>query len=389
MESANLHHQHHQLQDQLLASSSSLPTTTCYGSAGTNHSWNPNITLNNTGNFHPNSHGVLFSNTGDSRQNSEILVPSLNSSMLQESGFHWSTSQSAHELHLSKIKEEFSESFPKFTEMLNSSTSSSSIEDYHFPPATTSHIKNEQKNLNIDLGGDKLLLKTISSKGFYSNAPHNCASFGSDEAVVASRGNFSHIYPSINISNLNQPPSAFLSSLDMNLQAFDLLTSERYSGSFSQPSHDTTFGPSFGLDHHMQQLHRPSCSPSNFTNRVTEAKRPSLMEAKASQAAPKKSRLEPRASCPPFKVRKEKLGDRIAALQQLVAPFGKTDTASVLMEAIGYIKFLQNQVETLSVPYMKSSRNKPCRTMQAVSMDDENEEARRDLRSRGLYGGGT
>ncbi|KAG6416525.1 hypothetical protein SASPL_123957 [Salvia splendens] len=44
------------------------------------------------------------------------------------------------------------------------------------------------------------------------------------------------------------------------------------------------------------------------------------------------------------KVRKEKLGDRITALQQLVSPFGKTDTASVLHEAIEYIKFLHDQV---------------------------------------------
>ncbi|KAI4390123.1 hypothetical protein MLD38_002269 [Melastoma candidum] len=54
---------------------------------------------------------------------------------------------------------------------------------------------------------------------------------------------------------------------------------------------------------------------------------------------------------PPFKVRKEKMGDRITALQQLVSPFGKTDTASVLTEAIDYIKFLHEQI--LSMPYMK------------------------------------
>lgn len=33
----------------------------------------------------------------------------------------------------------------------------------------------------------------------------------------------------------------------------------------------------------------------------------------------------------------------------------QTDTASVLMEAIGYIKFLQNQVEVLSLPNKHSS----------------------------------
>ncbi|KAK7294216.1 hypothetical protein RJT34_17103 [Clitoria ternatea] len=66
----------------------------------------------------------------------------------------------------------------------------------------------------------------------------------------------------------------------------------------------------------------------------------------------KKSKSQPSSSQPPLKVRKEKLGDRITALHQLVSPFGKTDTASVLLEAIGYIRFLQGQIEALSSPYL-------------------------------------
>ncbi|KAI7756381.1 hypothetical protein M8C21_004486 [Ambrosia artemisiifolia] len=58
----------------------------------------------------------------------------------------------------------------------------------------------------------------------------------------------------------------------------------------------------------------------------------------------KRPRLETPSPLPTFKVRKEKLGDRITALQQLVSPFGKTDTASVLHEAIEYIKLLHDQV---------------------------------------------
>ncbi|KAK4439273.1 Transcription factor [Sesamum alatum] len=57
----------------------------------------------------------------------------------------------------------------------------------------------------------------------------------------------------------------------------------------------------------------------------------------------KRPRIETPSPLPTFKVRKEKLGDRITALQQLVSPFGKTDTASVLHEAIEYIKFLHDQ----------------------------------------------
>ncbi|KAJ6848130.1 transcription factor bHLH113-like [Iris pallida] len=53
------------------------------------------------------------------------------------------------------------------------------------------------------------------------------------------------------------------------------------------------------------------------------------------------------------KEKKDKLGERVAALQQLVSPFGKTDTASVLQEASGYIKFLHAQLQVLSAPYLR------------------------------------
>ncbi|KAF0933713.1 hypothetical protein E2562_019193 [Oryza meyeriana var. granulata] len=73
----------------------------------------------------------------------------------------------------------------------------------------------------------------------------------------------------------------------------------------------------------------------------------------ASGAAFKKARTqEPSPAQSTAKVRKEKLGDRITALHQLVSPFGKTDTASVLLEAIGYIRFLHGQIEALSSPYL-------------------------------------
>ncbi|KAI3499729.1 hypothetical protein L1887_35538 [Cichorium endivia] len=95
------------------------------------------------------------------------------------------------------------------------------------------------------------------------------------------------------------------------------------------------------------------------------------------------STKRPRNENPPlpaFKVRKEKMGDRITALQQLVSPFGKTDTASVLSEAIEYIKFLHEQVHVLSTPYMKSGA---ALTQQQI-LDKPSEGSRQDLRSRGL-----
>ncbi|KAB2075969.1 hypothetical protein ES319_A06G008000v1 [Gossypium barbadense] len=215
----------------------------------------------------------------------------------------------------------------------------------------------------------KLMLKTVSSSfpmlsqssEFYPNT-HNLP-------PLPTKGSFSHIYPSINISNLNQASS---------MEAFDLLSPSRLTKNssfkhYSSDDHHLNLA-SFGHSHQQFQLsnqrlacnNSPSKISSSFNTETLEAKRSGniLKEAKASTAT-KKSRLESRA-CPLFKVRKEKLGDRIAALQHLVAPYGKTDTASVLMEAIGYIKFLQNQVEG-----------------SMMEMGNE-EETRQDLKSRGL-----
>ncbi|CAL4952543.1 unnamed protein product [Urochloa decumbens] len=67
----------------------------------------------------------------------------------------------------------------------------------------------------------------------------------------------------------------------------------------------------------------------------------------------KKARVQTSSSAQStLKVRKERLGDRITALHQIVSPFGKTDTASVLQETIGYIRFLLGQIEVFSFPYL-------------------------------------
>ncbi|XP_047045595.1 transcription factor bHLH123-like [Lolium rigidum] len=104
---------------------------------------------------------------------------------------------------------------------------------------------------------------------------------------------------------------------------------------------------------------------------------------RSSPAAAKKPRIDTPSPMPTFKVRKEKLGDRITALQQLVSPFGKTDTASVLHEAIGYIKFLHDQVASLSSPYFIRS-GRAMQGQRQQSSDNDGGEAKEDLRSRGL-----
>ncbi|KAH7306838.1 hypothetical protein KP509_22G033600 [Ceratopteris richardii] len=69
-----------------------------------------------------------------------------------------------------------------------------------------------------------------------------------------------------------------------------------------------------------------------------------------------------------------RFAEKITLLQQLCSPFGKTDTASVLYSTIGYIKFLQEQVQVLSSAYMKDSESKK----------KGSEECNVDLQSRGL-----
>uniref|UniRef100_A0A0E0CYU7 BHLH domain-containing protein n=1 Tax=Oryza meridionalis TaxID=40149 RepID=A0A0E0CYU7_9ORYZ len=59
-----------------------------------------------------------------------------------------------------------------------------------------------------------------------------------------------------------------------------------------------------------------------------------------------------KATC---KKRSQKLGDKITALQQLVSPYGKTDTASVLHEAAACIRQLHQQIQILTAPYPGTS----------------------------------
>ncbi|KAJ0979477.1 hypothetical protein J5N97_014951 [Dioscorea zingiberensis] len=71
----------------------------------------------------------------------------------------------------------------------------------------------------------------------------------------------------------------------------------------------------------------------------------------------------------------QKLGDKITALQQLVSPFGKTDTASVLLEATICIKALHEQIQVLASPYF-------CSKLKTSSQVNERERA--GLHGRGL-----
>ncbi|KAK7324631.1 hypothetical protein VNO77_28349 [Canavalia gladiata] len=131
---------------------------------------------------------------------------------------------------------------------------------------------------------------------------------------------------------------------------------------------------------------QPSFSTPNFdvqSKNISEVRNlGSVVKKSGNEPAPKRTRNETPSPLPAFKVRKEKMGDRITALQQLVSPFGKTDTASVLSEAIEYIKFLHEQVTALSTPYMKSGAQ--IQIQQSCGKSKEGEGPKQDLRSRGL-----
>ncbi|GAB2284609.1 hypothetical protein Dimus_019064 [Dionaea muscipula] len=132
----------------------------------------------------------------------------------------------------------------------------------------------------------------------------------------------------------------------------------------------------------LQQAQLPSPVPT-FNQKEKVRGETVKISSSDHQATNKRSRNEASSTLPPFKVRKEKMGDRITALQQLVSPFGKTDTASVLSEAIEYIKFLHEQVNVLSTPYLKSGASLQPHQKNEKSKDQQ-DASKQDLRSRGL-----
>ncbi|KAJ0983510.1 hypothetical protein J5N97_011765 [Dioscorea zingiberensis] len=123
---------------------------------------------------------------------------------------------------------------------------------------------------------------------------------------------------------------------------------------------------------------------SQFMPQSLEQKPININNSLSIKGSLQKPRIETPSPLPTFKVRKEKLGDRITALQQLVSPFGKTDTASVLHEAIEYIKFLHEQVGVLSTSYLKNGHPIQQHQHQNSEKLKDNEGTKQDLRSRGL-----
>ncbi|XP_016462078.1 transcription factor bHLH112-like isoform X1 [Nicotiana tabacum] len=148
-------------------------------------------------------------------------------------------------------------------------------------------------------------------------------------------------------------------------------TSSNYRQSFND------FAPSLPTSSEIRASLPNITSKSNIEE-IRESTSRSLTKNNSNEPSYKRPRIETPSPLPTFKVRKEKMGDRITALQQLVSPFGKTDTASVLQEAIEYIKFLHDQVNVLSNTYMKKGSPTQCQQVR------EREGLKQDLRSQGL-----
>ncbi|KAJ4822970.1 hypothetical protein Tsubulata_000334 [Turnera subulata] len=376
MEPANQLHPRHQLQEEFSEYYSSLLSQPAeYKVSSSTIDFNPGTFLNiDSGNCRkyatdssPNS-SVSWPPTRDSRTMSTHQGLSF-----WDAASYGFTEQSANELLHSKIKEEMPDSFPKLSELLYNG------EESLFQPTK---LKQQFSNNSNSLGENCWLISSNFSSGhnttelqlsgpdhqLYSHQlPQSSPSLESPSA--SSRyNNYSHIAPAgLNIST---PPdlcfSLVSSSLDhFKLRAADLLI-PKYDGSCSSQRTQNNLG------HFMQDTKDTQSSSSSkksvFEDGVGRKKRnsSSLSQSKNSLPEAKKHRSPPQTSIPPLKIRKEKLGDRIAALQRLVAPYGKTDTASVLTEAIGYIQFLHDQVQMGS------------------SEEDGKGQPKRELKSRGL-----
>ncbi|KAF8031426.1 hypothetical protein BT93_D0589 [Corymbia citriodora subsp. variegata] len=166
---------------------------------------------------------------------------------------------------------------------------------------------------------------------------------------MSTNGSFtSYVYPSNSIQSSLEPEHHQHQSSPFDNQQFSGLhfnNSPQNESSFINASSRAQFV------HSMVEEKQPYCPKTSCEN-VGDLG--SIAKNIGVEPAFKRPRFETPSALPTFKVRKEKLGDRVTALQQLVSPFGKTDTASVLHEAVEYIKFLHDQVSVLCSPYMEN-----------------------------------
>lgn len=259
----------------------------------------------------------------------------------------------------------------------------------------------------LDFSVRQPFLKGVAAHG-YHNAPSMAGEDHQQPGLWQSSNTYSSRFPAalsriLPSSPLKQPTSRLLTN-NRNIPLWNSMSSTPEK--IKQPSNSTDRASPLQyhpaqflqegkqLNNTAQSLNMPRSDEAR--DAINDAKR-SSPDSSSSDSIFKRPRLEnSNSTLPTFKVRKEKLGDRITALQQLVSPFGKTDTASVLWEAIVYIKSLHEQVQKLSMPYMNKG---PVNSAQGVNLQaqaqdqmdwsgssdaKDTDEPTQDLRSRGL-----
>ncbi|GJN06090.1 hypothetical protein PR202_ga23778 [Eleusine coracana subsp. coracana] len=334
----------HLLQDELRWPSSSLPFAPALHSA--NHQWSQPLMLNSSNELeellssqaHHHSH----------QASSPVIPPQLSSLlMMQELGFQWSNCGSADS-----------------TAMLLMSGQQDG----------QSKIKEEERR-------ECLNSRSPCAAGTDAIAYHDIVGGCAGLPAMAAADMDGTVLPSINISRPLQ--NKLCPAPPLPVDAFEILASSRlcktlllgqassvllHNGMpflrsehvpYGPPPSEAAVHPQGPCIENYKALHHIVWVPSVVNGmggdrRWSDENNAACHQKTSPSSSPapllKKPRLESRSSSstitvPSFKVRKEKLGDRIAALQQLVSPFGKT----------------------LSGPYLRSSRSKKPKTRQRGS----------------------
>eukprot|EP00249_Psilotum_nudum_P013186 c24202_g1_i3 orf=1295-3016(+) len=189
----------------------------------------------------------------------------------------------------------------------------------------------------------------------------------------------------------NSPQHFDLHSLQRDIKPLLMHTTADFTSSLhyvqqsikAKPFHDATSSNPLGIKWNREEYAEKTLDSKRNIGSISSCD-------SSSEGMFKRPKIESTTPTIAVKARKEKLGDRITVLQQLVSPFGKTDTASVLHETIGYIKFLQDQVQVLSTPYVNATdttawKNEPG-SKQWIRDKDQHfpDRHKQDLKSRGL-----
>ncbi|KAF7850022.1 hypothetical protein BT93_L0012 [Corymbia citriodora subsp. variegata] len=322
--------------------------------------WNQAL-LGGGGKFAQSSYGSIVNEEMSSRIQKDWSPKSYSSCVVEDSSLNG----------FKQINQEFSSDQSELTSITTSTTTAATCEGFSAGFAVGSGLSGG------GLYGFPLIQSLLDEPADFQPQHQSLLNTG-----VRSVNSFSQT-----MNSDDQSPASFakLSSLlkpsSVNRQPNRLPLSNIAMGSAPMNSSDwTTAPPPTIYDHKL------SGATLNTKRNCNDAREVNSAVKKSSSTEPgfKRPRIETPSPLPTFKVRKEKLGDRITALQQLVSPFGKTDTASVLHEAIEYIKFLHDQVHVLSTPYMRNGA--PIQHQQGCDKlkDYASEGPKQDLRSRGL-----